>query len=78
MDEKDVNKKYLLSFRSIKKVMKAAGSDLWLPGDTVNLMRILTEDYIRDMTAKACIIARNSKCKYRIRKRDLEIAGGIL
>ncbi|MBU4501118.1 MAG: NFYB/HAP3 family transcription factor subunit [Nanoarchaeota archaeon] len=76
MDKKDIEH-YLLPFSTVKKIMKKTGHNLWLPKDTVNLMRELAEDYIRDMTAKAVLIARNSNIKYRIRKKDLELVGGI-
>jgi histone H3/H4 len=34
----------------------------------------LTEEYIRKLTAKAALIARNAGCKYRVRKQDPELA----
>jgi len=78
MDEKNIEKEnYVLPFSTVKRIMKKAGNDLWLPDDTVNLMRTLAEDYIRDMTAKAVLVARNSNIKNRVRKKDLEIIGGI-
>lgn len=80
MDETHLNnkeKEYVLPFSTVKKIMKKAGQDLWLPDDIVNLMRQLAEDFIQDMTAKAVLIARNSNIKNRVRKKDLELIGGI-
>lgn len=80
MDEKNIEQQkdvFVLPFSTVKRIMKKAGQDLWLPEDTVNLMRTLAEDYIRDMTAKAVLVARNSNIKNRVRKKDLEIIGGI-
>ena len=80
MDEKTNLKKEqkcLLPLNTVKRIMKKADNSLWLPEDTVNLMRELAEDYIRMLTAKTVLVARNSNIKYRIRKKDLELVGGI-
>ena len=80
MDEKTNLKKEqkcLLPLNTVKRIMKKADNSLWLPEDTVNLMRELAEDYIRMLTAKTVLVARNSNIKNRVRKKDLEIIGGI-
>ena len=58
----------------VKKVMRSAGNGLWIPDDAVELMMQLAEDYIRETTAKAILIARNAGCTKRIRKKDLATA----
>lgn len=59
---------------NVKKIMKSAGENVWIAKDAIELMMQLTEEYIRKVTAKAIIVARNAGCKNRVRKQDLEIA----
>lgn len=63
--------KSILPKFNIKKIMKSAGDNVWIPDDTVELMIKMAEDYILDVTAKAIAVARNAGCKNRIRKKDL-------